>query len=68
MHELPNRKQRRALAKQFGLLKRRSKMQYKDWLTETHRSMEAGKEMHRQKTEELLRKQEEEEAEKNNEI
>ena len=65
MYDLPNRKQRREIAKKLGLLKRRSKMQYNDWLKETHRSIEIGKEIHRQKVEDVLRKQEEKEAEKN---
>lgn len=64
MYDLPNRKQRREIARKLGLLRRRSKMKYQDWLDETHRSMEMGKEIHRQKTEDLLRKQDEQEAEK----
>jgi len=68
MYDLPNRKQRRDIARKLGLLKRRSKMEYKDWLEETHRSQLMGKELHRQKTEENLRKQEEVEAEKNKDL
>lgn len=64
MYELPNRQQRRHMMKQMGLLKKKSQLSYTKWLEETSKSIAMGKEMHRQKTEEILRQMEEQEAAK----
>ena len=64
MYELPNRQQRRLMMKQMGLLKKKSELSYEKWLEETAKSVAMGKEMHRQKTEEILRQLDEQEAAK----
>lgn len=64
MYELPNRKQRRQMMKQLGLLKQKSNMSFEQWSAQTSKNLEMGKEMHRQKTEEMLRRMDETEAEK----
>ena len=65
MYELPNRKQRRRIMKEMGILKKKSTLSHEDWLKETSKAIALGKEMSRQKTEDILRKLEEQEAEKN---
>jgi len=62
MYDMPNRRERRKLAKQLGLLKKRSQLPLKDYLEELRRSQLAGEQIHRAKTEEMLRRQEEDEA------
>lgn len=52
---MPNHRERRRIAKQLGLLKKRSQLPYKKYVEEVSRSIQAGKEIHRQKTEETLR-------------
>jgi hypothetical protein len=64
MYELPNRKQRRNMMKQLGLLKQKSGMSFEKWSAQTSKNIEMGKEMHRQKTEEMLRRNDEAEAAK----
>lgn len=56
MQEMPNHRERRKIAKQLGLLRKRSKLPFSKWIEEINRSIEAGKEIHRLKTEEMLRK------------
>lgn len=48
----------------MGLLKRRSKLPFKEYLEEIRRSGEAGKEIHRNNTEEMLRAQDTAEADR----
>jgi hypothetical protein len=64
MYELPNRKQRRAMMKQLGLLKQKSQMSFEQWAAQCSKNSEMGKEMHRQKSEETLRSLDEAEASK----
>lgn len=52
---MPNHRERRRIAKQLGLLEKRSKLPFKKYVEEVSRSIAAGKEIHRQKTEEMLR-------------
>ena len=61
---MPNRKERRSLAKKLGLLKRRSKMSLNKYDEEIARAQTAGKEIHRSKTEEMLRAGEQIEVER----
>lgn len=65
MEGMPNRRERRALAKKMGLLRKRSKMPLKEWLESTKRSAEIGKMIHSGNVERVLRQQDADEAEKN---
>lgn len=60
---MPNHKERRKIAKQLGLLKTRATLPFKKRMEEISRSIAAGKEIHRQKTENLMRQLEEQEIE-----
>lgn len=62
MYQMPNRRERRQIAKQLGLLKKRSQHSYPKYVEEVSRSIQAGKEIHRQKTEEMLRSLEAQDA------
>jgi hypothetical protein len=55
MYDMPNHRERRRIAKQLGLLKSRSKLSFKKWCEEITRSISAGQEIHRVKTEQMLR-------------
>lgn len=55
MHEMPNHKTRRQIAKRLGLLKKRRELPFKKYCEEITRSQAAGKELHRMNTEEMLR-------------
>lgn len=55
MYDMPNHRERRRIAKQLGLLKSRSKLSFKKWCEEITRSHSAGQEIHRVKTEQMLR-------------
>lgn len=59
MNDFPNRKKRRELAKDLGFLKRRKNMKLEEYGEELRRSIDAGKEIHRTNTEEVLRQQQE---------
>ena len=59
--DLPNRRQRRYLAKQAGLLKQKSESSFKEQLEITRRAREMGRTIHLHNTEEILRKMEENE-------
>ena len=52
--ELPNRKQRRAWAKQLGLLKEKSKLPFDKQLELSRRASEAGKQIHLRNVEKNL--------------
>ena len=65
MHDLPNHRQRRAMMKQLGLLKKKSKLPFSEWMKEVSKNIQMGKEIHRQKTEEMMRRADEQEAAKN---
>lgn len=65
MDNLPNRKERRALAKKMGLLRKKSKMSLKEWLESTKRTGEIGKMIHSNNVERVLRQQDIDAAEKN---
>jgi hypothetical protein len=62
MYDMPDRRSRRAIAKQLGLLKSKSKLPFKKWAEEVQRSQQLGNEIHRKKVEEMLRTSEEKEA------
>ena len=62
--DLPNRRQRRYLAKQAGLLKQKSESSFKEQLEITRRAREMGRTIHLHNTEEILRKMEENEIQK----
>jgi hypothetical protein len=64
MYDMPNHKERRRIAKQLGLLKKRASLPFKQRMEEVSRAIAAGKEMHRQKTENLMRSLEEQEIER----
>lgn len=55
MYDMPNHRERRRIAKQLGLLEKRSKLPFKKYSEEISRSISAGKEIHRKKTEDMLR-------------
>jgi len=55
MESMPNRSTRRNIAKQLGLLKKRANLPFKAYTEEISRSQNAGKEIHRQKTEQNMR-------------
>lgn len=61
MYDMPNHRERRRIAKQLGLLKTRSKLPFKKWCEEITRSISAGQEIHRVKSEQMLRSLEEQE-------
>lgn len=56
---MPNNRERRRIAKALGLLKKRASLPYKKYVSELERSISAGKEIHRQKTELMYRSIEE---------
>jgi hypothetical protein len=69
--ELPNRKQRRAWAKQLGLLKEKSKLPLEKQLELSRRAAEAGRQIHLRNVEknlERLDKTQEELAQKQREV
>jgi hypothetical protein len=53
------------MMKQLGLLKKKSKLPFGEWLKEVSKNIQMGKEIHRQKTEEMMRRADEQEAAKN---
>lgn len=61
MHEMPNHKTRRQIAKRLGLLKKRRELPFKKYCEEITRSQAAGRELHRMNTESMLRSIEEQE-------
>ena len=64
MDRLPNRKERRLLAKQIGLLERKSKMKFADQLEISRKAREFGKKIHLGEVEKNLRLQDEIELQK----
>lgn len=56
--ELPNRKQRRAWAKQMGLLKKKAESPFSEQIKITRRAQEAGKQIHLRNVERMLEKEE----------
>lgn len=59
---MPNNQERRKLAKKLGLLEKRSKLPFSKYMEEISRSQEAGKEIQRRKTEDMLRSLEEQDS------
>jgi len=59
MYDMPNGQERRRIAKSLGLTKKRSKLPFSKYCEELQRSINAGKEIHRAKTEDMLRNVEE---------
>lgn len=59
MENIPNRKQRRLLAKQAGYLEKRRNSSFEEQLAMLNRSQEMGKQIHLSNTEKLLRAQDE---------
>lgn len=55
MYDMPNHRERRNMAKQMGLLEKRSRLSFPDYCAEIIRSQSAGREIHRKKTEDMLR-------------
>jgi CRISPR/Cas system CSM-associated protein Csm4 (group 5 of RAMP superfamily) len=64
MEGIPNRRERRKLEKKLGLLKKKSKLPFDQWLEVTKRSAEVGKQIHASNVERTLRQQDNDEAEK----
>jgi hypothetical protein len=64
MERIPNRYERRAMAKKAGYLKKKNNMSYSEKAELRRRSMEIGKEIHRQNTERVLREQEADEEQR----
>ena len=59
MYDMPNHTERRNMAKQMGLLEKRSQLTFPAYCSEIIRSQSAGREIHRKKTEDMLRSVEE---------
>ena len=57
MEGLPNRQQRRLMAKNAGLLKKKSKSSFKEKLEISRRASEFGKSIHHSNVERVLREQ-----------
>lgn len=62
MYDMPNNAERRKIAKKLGLLKQRKSLPFKQRMEEISRSIAAGKEIFRQKTQQMLREIEEQES------
>ena len=64
MNEIPNRRQRRALAKGAGLLRKNNEKSFKDQAELRQRSTEFGKQIHLSNMERVLREQDAKQLEK----
>ena len=62
--DLPNRRQRRLLAKQAGLLKKKSEASFSEQLEISRRARELGRTIHLYNVEEQMRKSEDKQIEK----